>query len=54
MSQQLEVALDGRDTHIFNDVASAHQAALSEADPEDRVVVFGSFYTVAEVLPQAV
>jgi dihydrofolate synthase/folylpolyglutamate synthase len=53
-AQQLEVALDGRDTHIFNDVASAHQAALSEADPEDRVVVFGSFYTVAEVLPQAV
>ena len=53
-AQQLEDALDGRDTHIFNDVDSAHQAALSDADPEDRVVVFGSFYTVAEVLPQAV
>jgi dihydrofolate synthase/folylpolyglutamate synthase len=53
-AQQLEVELDGADFHIFNDVTSAYQAALSEADPEDRVVVFGSFFTVAEVLSQAV
>ncbi|MCG5500302.1 bifunctional tetrahydrofolate synthase/dihydrofolate synthase [Ectothiorhodospira lacustris] len=31
-------------------VIQACQAALAEAGPEDRVIVFGSFYTVAEVL----
>ncbi len=51
---QLEAALDGQDSHIFDNVISAHQAALNEANPEDRIVVFGSFYTVAEVLSQAV
>jgi dihydrofolate synthase/folylpolyglutamate synthase len=53
-TQQLKAELDGPDSRIFSDVTSAHQAALSEADPEDRIVVFGSFYTVAEVLSQAV
>ena len=53
-AQQLKAELDGQDSHIFDDVISAHQAALSDADPEDRIVVFGSFYTVAEVLSQAV
>ncbi|MBE9516657.1 MAG: bifunctional tetrahydrofolate synthase/dihydrofolate synthase [Proteobacteria bacterium] len=53
-AQQLQDGLDGQDSHIFDDVTSAYQAALSEADPEDRIVVFGSFFTVAEVLPQAV
>ncbi len=51
---QLKAALDGQDSHIFDNVISAHQAALNEANPEDRIVVFGSFYTVAEVLSQAV
>jgi dihydrofolate synthase/folylpolyglutamate synthase len=53
-AQQLKAELGGQDSHIFDDVISAHQAALSDADPEDRIVVFGSFYTVAEVLSQAV
>ena len=53
-SQQLRDALDGQDSLVFNDVISAYQAALSASGPEDRVVVFGSFYTVAEVLSQAV
>jgi dihydrofolate synthase/folylpolyglutamate synthase len=51
---QLRAALDGQDSHIFDNVVSAHRAALNEANPEDRIVVFGSFYTVAEVLSQAV
>ncbi len=53
-SQQLMDALGGQNSHIFDNVISAHQAALNEANPEDRIVVFGSFYTVAEVLSQAV
>ncbi len=53
-TQQLRAALDGPSSHIFDDVTSAYQAVLSEAAPEDRIVVFGSFYTVAEVLSQAV
>lgn len=34
----------------FEDVASAWQAALSAAGENDRITVFGSFHTVAEVL----
>jgi dihydrofolate synthase/folylpolyglutamate synthase len=34
----------------FEDVASAWQAALSTAGENDRITVFGSFHTVAEVL----
>jgi dihydrofolate synthase/folylpolyglutamate synthase len=54
-SQQLEAVIDGgQDTLIFDDVASAYQAAMSDAEPSDRIVIFGSFYTVAEVLSHAV
>ncbi len=31
-------------------VRAAHKAALSKAGPQDRIVVFGSFYTVAQAL----
>jgi dihydrofolate synthase/folylpolyglutamate synthase len=31
-------------------VALAYDAALREAGPNDRIVVFGSFHTVAGVL----
>jgi dihydrofolate synthase/folylpolyglutamate synthase len=34
----------------YADIASAYQAAIDAAQPGDRVVVFGSFYTVAEVI----
>jgi dihydrofolate synthase/folylpolyglutamate synthase len=37
---------------IFPGVSEAYAQALSEARPHDRVVVFGSFYTVAEALQQ--
>lgn len=36
----------------FNEVQTAYQTALSNAVQGDRVVVFGSFYTVAEAMPQ--
>lgn len=34
----------------YDSVAEAYQAALAEASADDRIVVFGSFYTVAEVM----
>ena len=34
----------------FADVQSAYQAALAKAGENDRIVVFGSFHTVAEVM----
>ena len=35
---------------LHTDVAGAYDAAMSAAGPEDRVVVFGSFYTVGAIL----
>ena len=40
-------------TRSFATVASALDAARREAGPNDRIVVFGSFYTVAEALRSA-
>ncbi len=34
----------------YDGVLAAHQAALSVAEQQDRIVVFGSFYTVSQVL----
>jgi dihydrofolate synthase/folylpolyglutamate synthase len=36
--------------HAFADPMSALRAALAAADPADRIVVFGSFYTVGGIL----
>lgn len=38
----------------FDDVAAAYQAALAASTEKDRIVVTGSFYTVAAVLGEAV
>ena len=38
----------------FADVSQALAAAIAAADPADRIVVFGSFYTVAGVLQQGI
>jgi len=40
-------------TRMFATVASALDAARRDAGPNDRIVVFGSFYTVAEALRAA-
>jgi len=40
----------GQATRAFATVASALEAARREAGPNDRIIVFGSFYTVAEAL----
>ena len=39
---------------VFADPVQALQAAVSSADPADRIVVFGSFYTVGGVLKDGV
>ena len=41
-----------RTSQAFADPASALSSALAVADPADRIVVFGSFYTVGGVLQQ--
>ena len=38
----------------FSDVQLALKAAIAAANPADRIVVFGSFYTVAGVLQQGI
>ncbi|HNV59452.1 MAG TPA: bifunctional tetrahydrofolate synthase/dihydrofolate synthase [Rhodoferax sp.] len=45
-----------KDTHAaaFGDPMQALQAAIDAADPTDRIVVFGSFYTVGGVLVHGV
>lgn len=43
----------GDATRTFASVTSALEAARREAGPNDRIVVFGSFYTVAEALRPA-
>lgn len=48
-AEHLSAVLDGVN-ECFESVSLAYTAALTVADPDDRVVVFGSFYTVAVVL----
>ena len=43
----------GERTRMFATVASALDAARRDGGPNDRIVVFGSFYTVAEALRAA-
>lgn len=40
--------------HVYGDVTTAYAQAIASARPEDRMVVFGSFYTVAEAMRQGV
>jgi dihydrofolate synthase/folylpolyglutamate synthase len=39
---------------VFADPESALQSALANADPADRIVVFGSFYAVGSVVKDGV
>ncbi|HHL45627.1 MAG TPA: bifunctional tetrahydrofolate synthase/dihydrofolate synthase [Gammaproteobacteria bacterium] len=57
-SEQLSAAIagscEGSIVHRFASVTEAYRQAMCDARSGDRVVVFGSFHTVAEVLPEAV
>lgn len=48
--QSLLAAQSSAPVSCFSDLAAAFDAAIEAAKPEDRVVVFGSFYTVAELV----
>lgn len=55
--QQAWQAQNGRkdvDSSVHPDPLTALQAAVAAADPADRIVVFGSFYTVGGVLKDGV
>ena len=49
LRQHLEAA-GAANVRLFASVGEAYRAALSEAGENDRIVVFGSFHTVAEVM----
>lgn len=51
LSQRLSGVMEGGAVECCQDVPAALEAALGVARPEDRVLVFGSFYTVAEAGP---
>ncbi|MBY0243672.1 MAG: bifunctional tetrahydrofolate synthase/dihydrofolate synthase [Burkholderiaceae bacterium] len=48
--QAIQPERDERTIHIFDDPAQAFTNAMSRATENDRIVVFGSFYTVAGVM----
>lgn len=48
--QALLAPLSAAPATTFDDLGPAFDAAIEAAKPEDRVVVFGSFYTVAELI----
>jgi len=55
--QAFQAALPPRadlSSQVFADPSAALAAALAAADPADRIVVFGSFYTVGGILQQGI
>jgi len=46
------VGVAAADVRAFDDVVTAYRAARDEADEADRIIVFGSFLTVAAVLAE--
>ncbi|MGB9151212.1 MAG: bifunctional tetrahydrofolate synthase/dihydrofolate synthase [Burkholderiales bacterium] len=50
LARLLDAAGESAKTRRFGSVASAYAAACEAAAQNDRIVVFGSFYTVAEVM----
>ncbi len=48
--QQRLAAAGVENIRCFGNVAEAYRAALSEAGENDRITIFGSFHTVAEVM----
>ncbi len=54
LSLAIEKSCEGSTVFCFASVIEAYRQAMRDARPGDQVVVFGSFFTVAEVLPEAV
>ena len=47
--ERIVAAAGGSEVHRHPDVVSAYRSACGEARENDRIIVFGSFFTVAEV-----
>ncbi len=52
LRQGLAKVRDEAEVDDFPSVSAAYRRAMADARPGDRVVVFGSFHTVAEILPE--
>jgi dihydrofolate synthase/folylpolyglutamate synthase len=50
LAKRIENALGGREVTVAGTVAQAYRRAMDRAQPGDRLVVFGSFRAVAQVL----
>ena len=48
--QAMNIRANAAPANVFADPVQALQAAIAAADPADRIVVFGSFYTVGGIL----
>ncbi len=47
---QAHCAAPGKGARTYGSAVSALQAAMAAADPADRIIIFGSFYTVGGIL----
>jgi dihydrofolate synthase/folylpolyglutamate synthase len=54
LAEVISEADAGKTIRVFDQVSEAKELAMATARPEDRVVVFGSFYTVAAALSETV
>jgi dihydrofolate synthase/folylpolyglutamate synthase len=45
-----QIQLRGKEAEVFAQAGAAYQMALDKAGEGDRIIVFGSFYTVAGVM----
>jgi dihydrofolate synthase/folylpolyglutamate synthase len=45
-----EMAVEQTHIHVYDSIKNAYHSALSNAEKGDRILVFGSFYTVGEIL----
>lgn len=52
LSQVLKSCSGSAPVSCYSDIKQAFKAAKSLAGKQDRIIIFGSFYTVAEVMPQ--
>ena len=50
LQQALTVHVDSADVHVFSDLAQATQAIIVNSQPQDLIVVCGSFHTIGEAL----
>ncbi len=48
--QEILAKLEQKSCYTYESVLSAYEHAVKDCAPEDRIIVFGSFYTVGDVL----